>query len=732
MSSDRNAQGRPPPVKPTLAARRTAGAPLTPRVAASATPTTTAGRTPTIRSHVPTATPRPRLPQVKVADTAQNNTINKDGDRNVNITPRSYVRTTRTESPSSVPASHTSGVSPNSIRGRPVVAAAGSTRERTGNVAGLGIGAGAHSRPRVGQARSMISDSGSSRGPLPVMRSPGNNDSGHSQADGADSRFFHASEATKQEPTVRKPEPKKPSVFFHADGSSEAHLAATRSPPVSTPLKRYSNPWPQHDTDQEPITSPPPLLSPTLSSVSLSSSPFFAPLSQLNEPRAPSPSKENIHLSYRRGASQIFGLRPIPVRSSRSIVEQQSPNEQRRVSLEIKPYQTSHRKSTSLSSIDSGNSVHSRRRSATTLDPSANASSPLSQEANFSDFPKIRKQSVDMPSIGASLELGEESGSHPHLEGPLSPSKSVSELAADARRERKVLDLEISNSSLLAINSSLEREVRRQKAELKRFRRLSRAGKFGFAPHERTARLSEGLSVLGEEDEDIEDFDFGGKSALREMDDDLSEDDEDDDDDETSSVTSGGDPLSPNARESKQEARLAKDEQRLRADISKHKELLVQSQMMNQSLKRCMYATEEMINEGKKALQYNVRVSDIRLGGRILTDHDHDDDDHGGHDDYRGHRDGDRDEDDHSVPDIEVEDDTLHGADMVGDHAKGFLDVWSSLGGGSFEGSEGGDRDSGIEVDKLSHTSASLGGYRIAHADNGRPPEGDVHWSQRR
>ena len=321
-----------------------------------------------------------------------------------------------------------------------------------------------------------------------------------------------------------------------------------------------------------------------------------------------------------------------------------------------------------------------------------------------------------MPSIDASLEHGDEGGASSHPEGPLSPSKSVSELAADARRERKVLDLEISNSSLLAINSSLEREVRRQKAELKRFRRLSRAGKFGFAPHERTARLSEGLSVLGEENEDDQDFEFG-PSGLRDVEDEFSDDD---DDDETESVTSGVDPLSPSARESKEEARLAKDELRLRADINKHKELLVQSQMMNQSLKRCMYATEEMINEGKKALQYNVRVSDIRLGGRILTDHD-DDHDHDEHDDYTDHRDD-------SVPDTELEDDTLQGADM---QARGFLDVWSSLGGNSFEGSEGGDRDSGIEVDKLSHTSAPLGGYRIAHADKGRPPEND-HWNQRR
>lgn len=485
--------------------------------------------------------------------------------------------------------------------------------------------------------------------------------------------------------------------------------------------KRSSNPWPYSDTEPEPVTSPP-LLSPTLSSISMASSPFFAPLPPTGEARPPSPSKENIHLSYRRGASQIFGIRPSPVPTSMSIAEHPSPNDQRRESMEHKPYLTSHRKSTSLSSIDSGNSSHSRRRSATTLDPTVNASSPLSHETSMQKFPRlsIGKVPVDMPSIEASLE---EDASTSQVDGPMSPTKSVSDLAADARRERKVLDLEISNSSLLAINSSLEREVRRQKAELKRFRRLSRAGKFGFVPDERTARLSEGLSPLGEEEEEEEeDYSEHRPLGLPDVDADFSEDDEID------SVTSGGEPLSPDARESKEQARLAKDEQRLRVDIEKHKELLVQSQMMNQSLKRCMYATEEMIKDGKKALLYNVRVSDIKLGGRILTDnddHDHDydhgddhDDDH--HDDHH----------DNSVPDIEVDDDTLQGADMTSDPSKVFLDVWSGLGGGSFEGSEGGDRDSGIEVDKPSHTSAP-GGYRIAKADNGRPPDVE-HWYQRR
>jgi len=623
----------------------------------------------------------------------------------VNIAPRPVVRSTRTDSPSEIPPPST-GVNFNSLRGRSTLAAPGSSKDRSGTSVGLGIGVGSQNRPRVAHTRS---DIGSTRAPGPQVRSPGHSESGHSQPDNVNSRFFHASDATRQEPAVRKPEPKRPSVFFYADGSREAQLAAAEETSMVTP-KRSSNPWPQSDTEPEPTMSPP-LLSPTLSSISMSSSPFFAPLPPTSDARPPSPSKENIHLSYRRGASQIFGIRPSPVPTSLSIAEHTSPNDQRRGSMEHKPYLTSHRKSTSLSSIDSGNSAHSRRRSATTLDPTVIASSPLSQETSVQKFARLSlsKAPTEMPSIEASLE---EDASTSQVDGPLSPTKSVSELAADARRERKVLDLEISNSSLLAINSSLEREVRRQKAELKRFRRLSRAGKFGFVPDERTARLSEGLSPLGEEEEE-EDYAEHRPLGLPDVDADFS------DDDEIDSVTSGGEPLSPDARESKENARLAKDEQRLRVDIEKHKELLVQSQMMNQSLKRCMYATEEMINDGKKALQYHVRVSDIKLGGRILSNNDDHDFDH---EDDEHH--------DNSVPDIEVEDETLQGADMASDPAKGFLDVWSGLGGGGFEGSEGGDRDSGIEVDKPSHTSTP-GGYRIAKADNGRPPDIE-HWHQRR
>jgi hypothetical protein len=183
-------------------------------------------------------------------------------------------------------------------------------------------------------------------------------------------------------------------------------------------------------------------------------------------------------------------------------------------------------------------------------------------------------------------------------------SNSFAEAAANARRERKVLDLEISNSSLLAINRQLEREVRKQKSELRRFRRLSRAGRLSSltsmmnadddlvtchidAPTKRTR-----LSDIADEYSDLSD----------------SEDEDEDDDPDSSfseeSVTSLT--SSPSNLTDREAARLAKDEKRLKLDLERHRQLLVDSQKMNQSLKRCMQWSEDMIAEGRRALEYKV------------------------------------------------------------------------------------------------------------------------------
>lgn len=188
----------------------------------------------------------------------------------------------------------------------------------------------------------------------------------------------------------------------------------------------------------------------------------------------------------------------------------------------------------------------------------------------------------------------------------------MNELAANARRERKVLDLEISNSSLLAINRSLEKEVRKQKAELRRFRRMSRAGRFsmdalGSTPPESSSVT--GFSHAG---------DLSDMSEVEEV------QEEEEEDLESSESSLDESILSPSAQAERDEAHRLRDEKRLQLDLSKHRELLVDSQKMNQSLKRCLGWTEQLIKDGQKALEYQVRVSDVKLGGRVLvTEDDH-------------------------------------------------------------------------------------------------------------
>ena len=184
---------------------------------------------------------------------------------------------------------------------------------------------------------------------------------------------------------------------------------------------------------------------------------------------------------------------------------------------------------------------------------------------------------------------------------PQSGGLKMSGSSASARHERKVLDLEISNSSLLAINRALEREMRKQTAELRRFRRLSRSGRLSMTPSHRSA--SGGLSVVSETD-DGQSL-CGTPGELSDSDDNISMSDE-------GSMTPGS-VAENDARHS------ARDEKRFLQDLSKHKQLLIDSQRMNQSLKRCLGWTENLIAEARKALEYKVKVSDIEIGGRVLS-----------------------------------------------------------------------------------------------------------------
>ncbi|OAF60405.2 hypothetical protein VC83_03437 [Pseudogymnoascus destructans] len=229
----------------------------------------------------------------------------------------------------------------------------------------------------------------------------------------------------------------------------------------------------------------------------------------------------------------------------------------------------------------------------------------------------IDRTSLSSTEEGSEPALADDSSSVSGLRSPVKAGGSLeqlNELAANARRERKVLDLEITNSSLAAINRTLEREMRKQSAELRRYRRLSRSGRLSIATAATRSSIGSHLSLSGISEED-QFSDMSGEEYDDEGDDDASELD---------SVDDGT--LSPTALAESDARHRKRDEERLQLDLEKYQQLLVDSQKMNQSIKRCLGWTEELILDGNKALAYKVHVSDVELGGRVLIADDNDDD----------------------------------------------------------------------------------------------------------
>ncbi|EAQ83045.1 hypothetical protein CHGG_10863 [Chaetomium globosum CBS 148.51] len=251
------------------------------------------------------------------------------------------------------------------------------------------------------------------------------------------------------------------------------------------------------------------------------------------------------------------------------------------------------------------------------------------------------------------------------------------ELVANARRERKVQDLQITNASLEAINRTLERQLRKQTAELRSYQRLSRSGRLSMAsmgsriPSDSTTAEGSGLARAGidldnlseeQSEKEAEDAELGELHKEEEEEDDLS-----------GSEASGE--MSPGAKELRHE-KQRRGERRLEADLSKHQQLLVDSQKINQSLKRCLGWTEELIKEGKRALEYRVRPSDVELGGRVLAPEELE----------RRERSDEEDEDQM------LDEHTIYAIDALG---RGSLDNASSI---STWSKDPQDRDSGIEL----------------------------------
>jgi hypothetical protein len=581
MPPQEKQNGASRPVVPTLGASSTKTAsktPLTPRVA---------GSTPSLASSPLTrkaarqeGNTTPTLPQRDEFSTPLSSFLN------TNITPRSSSRKTRVDSANTTPSNTPTGTP------APDVLRLGSNGGTYGggalNVSGLH--SDATKRPTVSFSPA-VSDLGTQKD--------------HPQS-GGDTKFFYASDAKAAvQPKQQLPtHDNKISSFFYANGdkippplSSGGSTVGSVTGSVlgedrSQPKFFHANGTPDLSSQQAQH------ISATSSTVSNShfTAPRLAPrsprkaLSPLQRP--PSPLKANHSVSSTQLKHGATLPSPVLARSNAG---------QDALLAKSRGAETTRR-----------SSGHERSASAGVLDLSPSARRVSNSAATVLPSPSFPSNITTAGLVSTPDELLSESGndggsSQSEIHSPVKAGHSLermNELAANARRERKVLDLEITNSSLAAINRTLEREMRKQTAELRRYRRLSRSGRLSINTTA-SIRTSSGT------------FSTTDGVLLSDMSEDESDADEEEETSEEEFIDEGS--LSPGAMAENDAWHREKDEKRLLLDISKHQQLLIDSQNMNQSLKRCLGWTEELINEGKKALAYHVRVSDIELGGRVLA-----------------------------------------------------------------------------------------------------------------
>lgn len=620
-ASSSTASSRQPQL-PTLARGIGNKPPLTPKIAAART----TQQQPNVAyvTPVPRRAPRPEsLLSSNGANTKEELTSPVSAFLNTNnITPRSGSRQSRVDSANSTP------------NGTPKLERSESWEVRSGpSISGSGADDTTHKKPAVAFSP-----------PLEV--------GGMLRQDNADSKFFYASDAQRPASMISpKPPPvqqqQRPATFFYANGGPPV-LAQQQQQPQQQPQQQQQH---SQSRDQTPPTLAAPMLVtpnpqdalmskfvyaneiPDLqppsktttrpSSVVSSSSriPATRPASGIpmspsyNNQRSNSPVKLATYQQINSGSNSALTSPRSPMHSAASVgVQSGQPQVNRPLAQQTN--RPSHGRSGSLTIAEPP--AVARILSAHGSVASSECASPIEPLA-----PPLNPQPTNPAATGfasllqAAEDFADDEDSKPEsLNSPTKASSQdgqLNELVANARRERKVQDLQITNASLEAINRTLERQLRKQTAEIRRYKRLSRSGRLSLVsagsrvPSDSTvdggglARAGLGLDDLSEEESDMEE----------------QETEFDDDEDMSASDDSGE--LSPEAIAQRDARHRKRDEKRLQLDLSKHQQLLIDSQKINQSLKRCLGWTEELIKEGKRALEYQVRVSEVELGGRVLA-----------------------------------------------------------------------------------------------------------------
>ncbi|KAI1653084.1 hypothetical protein F4813DRAFT_375804 [Daldinia decipiens] len=484
-----------------------------------------------------------------------------------------------------------------------------------------------------------------------------------------ESKFFHASDVKPPRPTSSsKPVQAKGPTFFYANGNmieNKPSNPVPLAPVLGHSQDSLSGKFIYANGTPEARSSPtPPVSRSSGSTVST------APRPPSSRPATNPPV--NSHTHVQRPAS------PAKFPSQGSQVPSKTANipllgrPQALSAPQLAPSPGLRRSSTGTSRPGG----HSRAGSLVKLDHGSNTPKPTSSRVSPETSPPITVLPTPAPLTLASIiqaaeELAEnEECASPEeapsgLQSPTSPAnptEPVNEAVANARRERKVQDLQITNASLEAINRTLERRLRKQTSELRRYQRLSRAGRLSTASTAVSSQISsEDTSEPGIGTIDLSDLDEKSEAEEEQEEEKYMEE-------ELSDSDSLNESLDPSVVAERDARHRKRDEERLQLDLSKHQQLLVDSQKINQSIRRCLDWTEVLINEGKKALEYRVPITGVELGGRVLAPDEEED----------------RPSTANSISDNTIEFDEK------------FLDDPISL--ASWGGSERQDRDSGIEL----------------------------------
>ena len=571
------------------------------------------GRNPQTSSttRLQTSTPSPILckdPQASRSNVSTPTTSKEDVTTPVknflssNVTPRSGSRKARVDGVSPTPRRTPESTPPSA---RPVSMIEGRDWPSSRPKAANGIGSQSGRVSRSGRASSVASDvqfqtdGGPARG------------SRNASPDGV-AKFFHANDARPRQNTrAQSPNPRAQSrpagaqlVTVNGDGPSHI-VSSSPEGEGERPKFFYAN---GNQDASPPATKPPngafparPPLQTIFSSYQTSTSPAQRPPSPLKEEILPVSRKSSLSKPASRRHTRLVSIGSNDIRAPESMGKGSSELS-RRSSLN-KPM----RKISRPQSPSNFDVVSSRRSSITFLDVGVENMLDDSPDPALADSSPTRPSSSILPDTAPPQSSSKPSPGQSKLE-------HLNELAANARRERKVLDLEISNSSLLAINRTLETEMRKQKAELRQLRRLRSSGRFASSTRSPSSRFSmlsttDDLSPTSSADEDGMDNDrFSNLSG-------------------TSDDTSLPDSLnfSPTMRQSSLSVAKGRQSRSFKVDMSAQRLLLLDSQKLNQALKRCLGRTDELIADGKKALDYKVNTEEgANKGPRVLSPNHHD------------------------------------------------------------------------------------------------------------